>query len=233
MNDEAALRDEICNIGKRMYARGFVAGNDGNVSCRLADGTVLCSPTLISKGVMEPADLAVVDLDGKQLSGSRKITSEIRLHLAVYRADPAVGAVVHCHPPYATAFGVAGVDVPTGILPEAEIFLGAVPRVEYETPGSEALAAAVAGFVGKANAVILSNHGTVSWGPTLERAYWGSEILDSYCRVLLLADRLGHVGRLPAEKVKELLALRASFDTGVDPRSTGEADLFVNPDFGR
>ena len=169
MNEETSIRNEICEIGRRIYARQFAAGNDGNISCRLSDDVVLCTPTLICKGYMQPEDLCTVDLAGNQLSGQRQRTSEILLHLEVYRKDPAVQAVVHCHPPHATAFAVARVDIPSGILPEVEVFLGVVPRAEYETPGSPGFAQTVRTFIGHANTVLLSNHGVVSWAPSLER----------------------------------------------------------------
>lgn len=233
MSDERTLRQEICEVGRRLYARGFAAGNDGNISCRLADGLVLCTPTLICKGFMQPDDLCTVDFTGEQLSGARPRTSEILLHLEIYRSDPAAQAVVHCHPPHATAFGVARVDIPSGILPEVEIFLGVVPRADYETPGGDDFAATIRPFLGRANTVILSNHGTVAWSSSVERAYWNTEILDAYCRILLLARQLGHVERLPAEKVHELLRLKERFGGGGDPRLEGAGPLFVNPDFGR
>jgi L-fuculose-phosphate aldolase len=230
---ERKLRQDICEIGRRVYARQFAAASDGNISCRLSRDVVLCTPTQICKGFMQPADLCTVDLDGKQLAGQRPRTSEVLLHLEIYKADPSAAAVVHCHPPHATAFGVARVDIPSCVLPEVEIFLGIIPRAEYETPGSPAFAATVRPFIGKANTVVLSNHGTVSWGPTLERAYWHTEILESYCRVLLLAQQLGHVERLPARKVNELLALRERLGGGLDPRRQTGAPLPVNTDFGR
>jgi len=233
VSDEQRIREEICEIGRRIYARGFAAGNEGNISYRLADDHVLCTPTLISKGFMTPDDLCVVDLKGRQVAGTRPRTSEILLHLEVYRHDPDVRAVLHSHPPHATAFAVARIDIPTGILPEAEVFLGVVPRAEYETPGGREFAATIRPFVGRANTVVLSNHGAVSWGPTLERAWWYTEILDAYCRVLILARQLGHVERLPAEKVRALLEVRHLFGVGPDPRQSGQAELFINPDFGR
>lgn len=231
--DAAGAREQICNIGRRLYDRGFAAGNDGNLSIRVGESDVLCTPTMVSKGFMSPDDLCVVDLDGRQKVGARRRTSEIMLHLEVYRGDPAVRAVVHCHPPHATAFAIAREDIPSGILPEVELFLGVVPRAEYETPGGPQFAATIRPFVGRANTVVLSNHGTVSWGPTLELAFWNTEILDSYCRMLLLARQLGRVERLPAEKVRELLALRPQFGIAADPRASGEGELFVNPTFGR
>lgn len=232
MQSDRDARLLICEIGRRLYARGFAAGNDGNLSIRIRDSVVLCTPTLICKGFMQPEDLCTVDLAGAQLSGDRARTSEVLLHLEIYRGDPQTRAVVHCHPPHATAFGIARIDIPTGVLPEAEIFLGAVPRAPYETPGDAPFAATVRPFIGRATAVVLSNHGTVSWAPDLERAYWYTETLDAYCRMLLLAKMLGNVERLPAEKVRDLLALRPRFGLPPDPRSAA-GELFVNPGFGR
>ena len=232
MSSEWKIKQEICDIGQRIYARQFAAGNDGNISYRIAEDAVLCTPTQICKGFMKPDDLCTVDLTGKQLSGKRPRTSEILLHLEVYRNDPQVKAVVHCHPPHATAFGMAGVDVPTCVLPEAEVFLGVVPTAEYETPGGEAFAQTVRPFVGKANTVVLRNHGTVSWGSTVERAYWLTETLDAYCRMLLIAQQLGHVQRLPPGKVEELLDLKERFGVGRDSRRVDGGPLCVNTTFG-
>lgn len=231
MTTQAQVRREICDIGRRLYARGFAAGNDGNISCRLADDLVLCTPTLICKGFMRPEDLCTVDFSGRQLSGKRKRTSEILLHLEIYRQDPRVRAVVHCHPPHATAFGVARVDVPGCILPEVEVFLGTIPRADYETPGGPAFAETIRPYIGKSNTVVLSNHGTVSWGATVEQAYWHTEILDAYCRILLLARQLGRVERLPAAKVHELLDLRERMGAAPDPRRLSEGPLCANPQF--
>lgn len=231
--DHADIREQICEIGRRIYARGFAAGNDGNISCRLSDEVVLCTPTLICKGFMTPDDLCTVDLSGRQLSGKRPRTSEIFLHLEVYKGDPAVKSVVHCHPPHAVAFAVAHEDIPTGILPEVEVFLGPVPRAPYETPGNDRFAATIRPFIGRANTVVLSNHGTVSWGPTVERAYWNTEILDAYCRILILARQIGRVERLSAEKVNELLDLKQQFGEAPDARRRFGGELIINPDFGR
>ena len=233
MPSEWELRREICDIGRRIYARRFAAGNDGNISHRLSEDRVLCTPTMICKGFMKPDDLCVVDMAGNQISGKRRRTSEVMLHLEIYRSDPAVRAVVHCHPPHATAFGIARIDVPSCVLPEVEVFLGVVPRADYETPGDARFAETVRPFIGQATSVILSNHGTVSWGPSVERAYWNTEILDAYCHMLLLARQLGHIERLPGAKVRELLDLRARFGAPADPRQTDDAaPLCVNTGFG-
>jgi L-fuculose-phosphate aldolase len=202
------LKREICEIGRRLYNRGFAAGNDGNISYRLGPNEVLCTPTMICKGFMNPEDLCTVDLEGSQLSGSRKRTSEILLHLAVMKERPDVKAVVHCHPPHATAFAVAREPIPQCILPEVEVFLGDVPIAQYETPGGRKFADTVLPFVKKTNVIILANHGTVSYGDSVERAYWWTEILDAYCRILLLARQLGRVTYFNDSQTRELLALK-------------------------
>jgi len=233
MANEWEIKKEICEIGRRLYAQGFAAGNAGNISYRLSGNAVLCTPTQICKGFMKVDDLCEVDMDGKQIAGKRKRTSEVLMHLEIYQADASAKAVVHCHPPHATAFGVARVDIPTCILPEVEVFLGVVPRADYATPGGQRFAETVRPFVGQANTVVLSNHGTVSWGPTVERAYWYTEILDSYCRMLMLAKQLGHIERLPGAKVHELLDLREQFGAGTDPRRVHGGELCVNTEYGR
>lgn len=233
MSAERRIREEICEIGRRLYARGFVAGNDGNISVRLDDVRVLCTPTMISKGFMRAEDLCIVDLEGRQLEGPRKQTSEILLHLEIYRADAQVRAVVHCHPPHALALAITGEEVPTGILAEVEVFLGVVPRVPYETPGTSEFARSIRPYVGRANTALLANHGTVSWAATVERALWQTEILDAYCRVLMLAQSVGEIRRLPEEKMRELLALRCAWGMPPDPRAEAGAELYVNRQFGR
>jgi len=181
------IKQEICEIGDRLYKRGFAAANDGNISYRISDKEVVCTPTQICKGFMKPDDLCVVDMEGNQISGRRKRTSEIKLHLAIMKARPEIKSVVHCHPPHATAFGIAREPVPQCVLPEVEVFLGDVPITKYATPGGEEFASTILPFVHKTNIIILANHGTVSYGDTVEHAYWWTEILDAYCRKLMLA----------------------------------------------
>jgi L-fuculose-phosphate aldolase len=212
------LRQEICEIGDRLYKRGFAAANDGNISCRIAEDRVLCTPTMISKGFMKPDDLCVVDMGGKQISGVRKRTSEIMLHLAIMKEREDVRAVVHCHPPHATAFGVAREPIPQCVLPEVEVFLGDVPITRYETPGGRDFAETILPFVKKTNIIILANHGTVSYGETVERAYWWTEILDAYCRILMLARGLGNVNYFTEPEARELLELKKKWGFS-DPRN--------------
>lgn len=202
------LKQEICEIGRRVYNKGFAAANDGNISYRLAENEVLCSPTMISKGFMKPEDLCTVDMEGNQLSGRRKRTSEILLHLAIMKTRPEIKSVVHCHPPHATAFAVAREPIPQCVLPEVEVFLGDVPIARYETPGSQKFADTVLPLVHKTNVIILANHGTVSYGETVEQAYWWTEILDAYCRILMLARGLGRVNYFSEGETRELLDLK-------------------------
>lgn len=233
MVNEFKLKQEICEIGRKLYEKGFVAANDGNISYRVSENEVLCSPTLMSKGELRPDDICTVDMTGKQIAGRRKRTSEVLLHLEIYKTNPAIKAVVHSHPPHATAFSVAGEEIPTCILPEVEVFLGPIPTARYETPGAQGFADTITPFVTKAKVAVLKNHGTVSWGDTLSNAFWWTEILDAYCKILLIAKQVGRVERISEPKVKELLDLKERFGIKGDPRTLENADLCVNMDFGR
>jgi len=225
------IKQEICEIGDRLYKKGFAAANDGNISYRASDKEVVCTPTQICKGFMKPDDLCTVDMEGNQLSGRRKRTSEILLHLAIMKKRPEVKSVVHCHPPHATAFGIAREPIPQCILPEVEIFLGDVPIARYDTPGSQSFADTILPFVEKANVVILANHGTVSWGETVEKAYWWTEVLDAYCRMLMLARGLGRVNYFTEPEARELLQLKDKWGLS-DPRNEMQnCDICANDVF--
>jgi L-fuculose-phosphate aldolase len=206
--NEHKLKEQICEIGRRLYNKGFAAANDGNITVRLNEKEVLCTPTMVSKGFMKPEDLCKVDYEGKQLAGTRKRTSEVLLHLAVYKTRPDVQAVVHCHPPHATAFAVAREPIPKCVLPEVEVFLGEVPMALYETPGTQKFAETIIPYVKDCNTIILANHGTVTFGPTLENAYFNTEIIDAYCRILILARQLGQVNYFTDTQARELLDLK-------------------------
>ncbi|MBN1589644.1 MAG: class II aldolase/adducin family protein [Pirellulales bacterium] len=225
------VKQEICEIGDRLYKKGFAAANDGNISYRVSEKEVVCTPTLISKGFMKPEDLCTVDMEGNQTSGRRKRTSEVLLHLAIMKERPEVKSVVHCHPPHATAFGIAREPIPQCILPEVEIFLGDVPIARYETPGSQDFADTILPFVKKANVIILANHGTVSWGETVEQAYWWTEVLDAYCRMLMLARGLGRVNYFTEPEARELLSLKQQWGIN-DPRTEAKnCDICANDVF--
>jgi L-fuculose-phosphate aldolase len=217
MHDVQQLREAICEIGVRIYKRGFCSGNAGNITCRLNEREVLCTPTMISKGFMRPDDLCVIDMDGHQLAGRRKRSSEALMHLEIMQARPDVQSVVHCHPPHATAFAVVREPIPQAVMPEVEVFLGEVPITKYATPGGKAFAETVLPFVHKTNVMILANHGTVSYGETIERAYWLTEILDSYCRILILTRQLGPIHHLSPHQTQELVDEKKEWGM-VDPR---------------
>jgi L-fuculose-phosphate aldolase len=206
--NEWKLKEQMCEIGRRVYAKGFAAANDGNITVRLNDREVLCTPTMISKGFMKPDDICKVDYDGKQLAGTKRRTSEVLLHLAIYKARPDIHAVVHCHPPHATAFAVAQEPIPKCILPEVEVFLGEVPMAVYETPGGQKFADTVLPHLKASNTIILANHGTVTFGPDLEKAYWNTEIIDAYCNILILSKQLGRVNFFSGKQTQELLDLK-------------------------
>ncbi len=211
------IKQDICEIGRRIYAKGFAAANDGNITVRIGENEVLCTPTMHCKGFLKPEDISTVDMTGKQIAGTKKRSSEALLHLEIYKQRADVKSVVHCHPPHACAFAIAREPIPQCVLPEVEVFLGDVPITKYETPGGQAFADTVLPFVQKTNVIILANHGTVSYGENVERAYWWTEILDAYCRMLMLAKDLGKVTYLNQQKSQELIDLKTKWGWS-DPR---------------
>ncbi len=227
------IKKDICEIGQRIYNKGFAAANDGNITVRISENEVLCTPTMHSKGFLKPDDISTIDMTGKQIAGRKKRSSEALLHLEIYKQRPDIKSVVHCHPPHATAFAIAREPIPQCVLPEVEVFLGDVPITRYETPGGQAFADTIIPFVDKCNVMILANHGTVSFGENVERAYWWTEILDAYCRMLLLSRQLGRVNYLNENESRELLALKDKWGFA-DPRNTEEyknCDICANDIF--
>lgn len=204
-----AIKDEICAAGRKLWLRQYVDGNGGNVSYRIGPNEVICTPTLISKYDMTPADLCLVDLDGRQFAGAKSRTSEILLHLEIYKEVPEARAVVHCHPPHATAYAITG-QLPSYLtIPEFEIFVGPVALSPYETPGTTAFARTVLPFVRNHNTVLLTNHGVVCWGGTVTRAEWYAEVLETYCWTMMLAAQIGSpIQRFTEQQVAELLAIK-------------------------
>ncbi|NIL99183.1 MAG: class II aldolase/adducin family protein [Planctomycetales bacterium] len=233
MTNAFQIKKEICDIGRRIYARNFAAANDGNITYRLSENEVLCTPTLHCKGFLQPEDICLIDMEGKQLAGIKKRSSEALLHLQIYKERSDIKSIVHCHPPHATAFAIAREPIPQCVLPEVEVFLGDVPITKYETPGGQAFADTIIPVVKKTNVIILANHGTISYGETVERAYWWTEILDSYCYMLLMARNLGKVNYVSPDKERELLDLKEQWGF-TDPRNTKEmenCDLCANDVF--
>ena len=214
-----ALKQQICDVGQRLWQRAYVDGNGGNIAIWVADDLALCTPTLVSKGFMKPEDLCLVDLDGNQKAGEKKRTSEILMHLEIMKRQPRAKATVHCHPPHATAYAVAGVEPPTCMIPEIEVFIGKVPIAPYRTPGTPEMGKLVADLVDKHNTVLMGNHGAVSWSHlTVEDAYFKMEILEAYCRTIWVASQLGTpLKTMNPEQLKDLLNIKQNLGIP-DPR---------------
>jgi len=213
-----ALKLQICDMGRRLWQRAYVDGNGGNIAIKVAEDLVLCTPTLISKGFMKPEDLCLVDLEGKQLAGRMKRTSEILMHLQIMKRQPRAVASVHCHPPYATAFAVAGVEPPTCMIPEFEVF-ASVAIAPYRTPGTPEMGKLVADLVDKHNVILMANHGVVSWSHNnVEDAYFKMEILEAYCRTVLVASQLGkQANTMTPGQLQDLLKIKQNLGIP-DPR---------------
>ena len=204
-----AIKAEIVNVGRKLWQRMYVDGNGGNISYRLGPNEVICTPTLLSKADLRPEDLCLVDLTGKQLLGPRARTSEILLHLEIYKAVPEAKAAVHCHPPHATAYAITDRIPPTCVIPECEVFIGRVALAPYETPGTQKFAETVLPFVKEHNTILLANHGIICWADTVTHAEWYAEVLDTYCWTLMNAAQLGApISYIPNEKASRLLDLK-------------------------
>ena len=208
------IRKEMCDIGHRVWLRGYCAGNEGNHSVRISEDRVLCTPTGVSKGFLTPDQITIVDMEGQQIDKKNKMrrTSEVLLHLQIYKARPNVRSVIHSHPPHATAFAMANIPIPEGIHPEAEVFLGKVPTAPYTTPSYKELGESVIAVMNQdTNTVMMGNHGAVCFDTSLTGAYYKLEILDAYCRILLLTLSLGRVNQLTPREMHDLLEVKAKF----------------------
>src|SRR6266487_2164590 len=212
------LQEQICDIGRRLWQRAYVDGNGGNVAIRVGEDIALCTPTLVSKGFMKPEDMCLVDLEGNQLAGTMKRTSEILMHLQIMKRQSRAVATVHCHPPYSTGFAVAGMEPPTCMIPEYEVF-SSVAIAPYRTPGTPEMGQLVADLVDKHNTILMANHGVVAWSHVnVEDAYFKMEILEAYCRTVLVAAQLGKPPNTfsPAQ-LQDLLKIKQSLGIP-DPR---------------
>ena len=204
-----AIKHEIIDAGRKLWARQYVDGNGGNISARLSAEYVISSPTLCSKGDLRVEDLSLIDLENNRICGDRPHTSEIRLHLEIYKAVPRATAIIHCHPPYATAHAVAGVVPPGNLIPEQEVFIGPVAISPYETPGTTAFAKTVLPFVKHHNTILLANHGIVCWADTVTHAEWYTEVIDTYCKTVMIASQLKTpLNEIPPDKIADLLAIK-------------------------
>jgi L-fuculose-phosphate aldolase len=206
---EKTHRREICIAGRWIHERHFAPATDGNLSVRLDGSRVLTTPTGVSKGMMKPEDLVVTDMQGARISGKRRPSTELAMHLLVYRLRPDVGAICHAHPPIATGFAAAGLALDQPILSEAVFALGCVPLAAYGTPGTRELCDSIEPLVRDYDAILLANHGVVTWGPDLLTAFFRMETVEHFAEVALVTRLLGKQSVLSGENVEKLLAARA------------------------
>ena len=211
MRSEAQLRADIVEIGRRLYARGYTASNDGNISVRLDDGRLLMTPTGVCKGFMDAEMMCITDLEGRKLAGARNPSSEIQMHLEVYRQRPEIQAVVHAHPPVATAFAVAGIALDRAVLAEVVTTLGSVPIAEYATPSTKELPEAVRKYVKAHDGMLLANHGALTLGTDLFSAYYKMETIEHFANISFVARMLGGERLLSKDEVMRLQGLRGSY----------------------
>jgi len=211
MTPETSLRADIVEIGRRMYARGYTASNDGNISVRLGTDRLLMTPKSVCKGFMTPDMMCVTDSEGRKIQGDRDPSSEMLMHLEVYRQRPDVQAVVHAHPPTATGFAVAGIPLDRAVLAEVVTTLGSVPIAEYATPSTSELPAAVRKYIRAHDGMLLANHGALTVGGDLFSAYYKMETIEHFAKISLVARLLGRENLISREEVLRLQQLRGTY----------------------
>lgn len=206
MQDERKIREEICEIGRRMYGRRMVAANDGNISVKLSDDTILCTPTGVSKGVMKPEQMCKIDLSGNVLEMAEGFgpSSEVKMHLRVYQKRSDIKAVVHAHPIFATSFAVMGKALDVPIMPEVIVNFGKVPLAPYGTPSTSEIPDAIEPYLADYQAVLLESHGALTWAKDLETAYMKMESVEFYAELLYRTTQLGGPRELDAAKLERL-----------------------------
>ena len=211
MSTESSLRADIVEVGRRMYARGYTASNDGNISVRLLQDRLLMTPKSVCKGFMTAEMMCITDMQGVKLQGDRDPSSEMLMHLEVYRQRPDVQAVVHAHPPIATGFAVAGIPLDRAVLAEVVTTLGSIPIAEYATPSTKELPAAVGRYIKAHDGMLLANHGALTVGADLFSAYYKMETIEHFAKISLVARLLGGENLLAREEVTKLQQLRGTY----------------------
>ena len=211
MPSEAELRQQIADFSRLTYERGYLASTDGNLSARLADGNVLCTPTIINKGFVRPEDSVVVDMEGQLVRGERKASSEIAMHTLVYKLRPDINAVVHCHPPSATAYAAAGIPLNKALISEVVLALGCIPLAEYGTPGTPELTDRLQPFVESYDALLMANHGVVTYGVDMMDAYNRMDTVEHFAKISICTQILGREQLLSSEDVDKLWVQRQRY----------------------
>src|SRR5690349_15057597 len=211
MKTQSQYREEITRFACMMYERQYVAATDGNLSVRLDDGSILATPTGLCKGLMSPEDLVIVDLEGQRKAGSRNVSSEIAMHLLIYRLRPDIRGIVHAHPPTATGFAAAGMALNQPLVCEVVIGLGSIPLAKYGTPGTAELTEALEPLVPQYDAILMSNHGVVAYGSDLHRAYMKMETVEHFAQIALVTHLLGRQKPLGSEELEKLILARSKY----------------------
>ncbi|MEW6236644.1 MAG: class II aldolase/adducin family protein [Candidatus Omnitrophota bacterium] len=226
MTNVYEAKNQIVEIGRRMWSKEWVAANDGNISCKISEDEIVCTPTGVSKGFLEVSDLIVVDSQGRKRSGGPlNPSSEIKMHLFVYGKRSDVKAVCHAHPPTATGFAVAGLSLDQCVLPEVVALVGQIPLTPYGLPSTDEIPQAIEPYIAGNSALLLANHGALSWGSDLMQAYYRMETMEHFAKILLVAIQLGKVNLFSPEQVQALEGLRDRFGlnspfTGCNVRQT-------------
>lgn len=211
MKSERQHREDICRFGKLLHQRHYVAATDGNLSVRLDHEAILCTPTMMSKGMMEPEDLVVVDMSGRRMAGRRNVSSEIAMHLLIYKLRPDVHGVVHAHPPTATGYAAAGLPLNQALVSEIVIALGCIPLARYATPGTAELTQALEPLIPNFDAVLMANHGVVTYGSDLLQAYMKMETVEHFASITLVTHLLGRQQLLSDDDVRKLVVAREKY----------------------
>jgi L-fuculose-phosphate aldolase len=206
------MKKQIIETARWLWEKKFIVGTDGNLSVRLDDDRIMVTPGGLAKGRLSPDDLVLVDRNGKHLQGRNKASSELAMHLCVYRERPDITACVHSHAPYSTAFAVAGVHLAEDVLPEVVVGVGGIPLTDYAPPGTDAVPKVLEPFLADNNAFLLRNHGLLTIGRTLEEAYNRHETVEHYARIVHLARQLGNVESIPSEDYERLAKMRQKLD---------------------
>ena len=229
MRADDQIRCEIVEIGRRLWQRGYVASNDGNISVRLDDRRLMTTPANVSKGFMTPDMMVITDFAGKKISGDRKASSELKMHLQVYRDRPDANAVVHAHPPTATGFAVAGIPLDRAVLAEVVTTLGSIPIAEYATPSTDELPAACSKYLKAHDGLLLANHGALAIGPDLFTAYHRMETIEHFAKISLVTRQLGRENLLSREEVQRLQGLRGSYGIASPAPVCTDDTMMVGP----
>src|SRR5208283_4082691 len=218
MSSDRRHRVGIVEFGKLLHASGFVAATDGNLSVRLDEERILVTPTCISKGRMRPADMVVVDMQGKRLRGTRRVSSEIGMHLLIYRLRPEVRGIVHAHPPTATGFAASGLGLSSPLVCEVVVGLGSIPLARYGTPGTPELTDALEPLIPNHDAILMANHGVVTFGPSLESAFMKMETVEHFAKIALVTHMLGQAQPLGEKEVEKLHEVRQRYNHSAPTR---------------